>query len=155
MKIAILKSPPGKGRPQGRKLKNLLATVKIPGKVFKHRIIPVVLLQGQRITKIEISEPGFHSNLVFTQQQLFRRILLTLLRSWLLASCHRNTSGYGRRNCCRLSIGSGIRHLDPFGRTVPCRTWSSSFPLAICRVLAGVVRGAIRRRRRVTFTRRL
>ena len=66
MKTAIPDVLPGKAQPLVRKLDNLLAAVKVPGKVFKHGIIPVVLLQGQRIAKVEVSQPGLHPSLVFT-----------------------------------------------------------------------------------------
>ena len=99
MKIAILELLPGMAQPLVRKLDNLLAAVECPGKIFKHGIIPAVLLQGHRVTKLEIPEPGFHSSLMFTWKQLLRRILLILLRSRLLTSCHHNTSGCTGRAC--------------------------------------------------------
>lgn len=66
MKTAVLDVLPGKAQQLVRKLDNLLAAVKVPGKGFKHGIIPVVLLQGQRIAKVEVSQPGLHPSLVFT-----------------------------------------------------------------------------------------
>ena len=60
IKVAILDVLPGKAQPLVYKLDNLLAAVELPGKIFKHGVLPGVLLQNQRIIEIEISEPGLH-----------------------------------------------------------------------------------------------
>ena len=65
IKSAILEVLPGKAQPLLRKLINLLAAVVFSGKGLKHGIIPGILLQGQRLTKIKTSEPVFHPSLVF------------------------------------------------------------------------------------------
>ena len=97
IETAILELLPGKAQPLVRKLDNLLAAVGFPRKVFKDGIVPVVLLRGLWITKIEISEPRFHLSLVFTQQQLLWRILLAFLGGPLLTNCHCNGSGSASR----------------------------------------------------------
>lgn len=125
--------------PDGLPGQALLAAVIFPGTA------PWVLLQGQWITEIEISELGLHSSFVFMQQQILRRISLILLGAWQLTNRHRKRFGSASRACCSFSISSGSGHLGAFGYPILHRTWSPSFPLAICRVLVGVMGGTIRR----------